>query len=368
MKTPENGMPLIRCTQKLLKDLPFPIVEIQNGQENSLLGDWHANLLIIERRKCVVFMNDKTFYSLFIPGLTKADFKRLPEIFLDKLLDNLDYCALSEYREKIISEYDGKIRFGKTNNKSVLGCLSDIKYAIHNAISRQGGLNHLNFKEVARYINAVPRHINNFHTATEVFIGALRGLTGKDIPIIPLTVYDEKLLETSMKGTSAKPRDAQVSEKNCEMSDLTHRRATVHDLPLIVELLAQDDLGTTRETLSKELDSRYLDAFDLINGDLGQYLMIVEHSDKIVATCHLTLMPSLTFMGSTRLQIEAVRVSMDTRGQGVGEWMIKQAIDYGKSQGATIIQLTTNKKRPRAKQFYERLGFKASHVGLKLLV
>ncbi len=150
------------------------------------------------------------------------------------------------------------------------------------------------------------------------------------------------------------------------MSDFTHRRATIQDLPRIVALLAQDDLGITRESLSQELDSRYGDAFERINGDSNQYLMVVERLGEVVASCHLTLMPSLTFKGSTRLQIEAVRVSMDARGQGVGKWMMKQAIEYGKSQGATIIQLTTNKERPRAKQFYERLGFSASHEGMKV--
>jgi ribosomal protein S18 acetylase RimI-like enzyme len=77
-------------------------------------------------------------------------------------------------------------------------------------------------------------------------------------------------------------------------------------------------------------------------------------------------MPSLTFTGQTRMQIEAVRVSEQFRGQKIGEWMMNAAINYGKSKGASIIQLTTNKKRLRAKKFYEKLGFEASHEGMKL--
>lgn len=71
--------------------------------------------------------------------------------------------------------------------------------------------------------------------------------------------------------------------------------------------------------------------------------MVVEGSGKIVATCHLTIMPSLIFTGSTRMQIEAVRVTEKYRGQKIGEWMMNAAIAYAKSKGATILQLTTNK-------------------------
>lgn len=147
---------------------------------------------------------------------------------------------------------------------------------------------------------------------------------------------------------------------------LTYRKASINDLKAIVLLLLEDELGQTREHLVDELDHCYLDAFYKIDIDSNQYLMIVESNSKIVATCHLTIIPSLTFQGSTRMQIEAVRVSEKYRGQKIGQWMIKSAIDYGQSKGASIVQLTTNKKRVNAKIFYERLGFEATHEGMKL--
>ncbi len=148
--------------------------------------------------------------------------------------------------------------------------------------------------------------------------------------------------------------------------DLQHRKAEMSDLAQIISLLAEDELGKDRETQSISLDQRYIDAFNLINQDPNQYLMVALKDNQIIATCHLTLMPSLTFIGSTRMQIEAVRVSEKLRGQKIGEWIINKAIEYAKSQGVKIIQLTTNIQRPRAKTFYEKLGFEATHVGMKL--
>ena len=147
---------------------------------------------------------------------------------------------------------------------------------------------------------------------------------------------------------------------------LTHRKATIHDLRAVIDLLLEDDLGQTRESKQPELDERYIHAWRQIDSDPNQYLMVVENNEEIIATSHLTIMPSLTFIGSTRMQIEAVRVVGKYRGQKIGGWMFAQAILYAKEHGASIIQLTTNKKRPKAKNFYETLGFESSHEGMKL--
>jgi N-acetylglutamate synthase-like GNAT family acetyltransferase len=150
------------------------------------------------------------------------------------------------------------------------------------------------------------------------------------------------------------------------MNNLIHRKARIADLPHIIELLLEDELGSTRESKSSAVHENYIKAFHKIDSDPNQYLMVVENGDEIIGTCHLSLMPSLTFIGSTRMQIEAVRVAGKYRGQKIGSWMFDQAISYAKEHDVSIIQLTTNKKRPKAKHFYEKLGFEASHEGMKL--
>ncbi len=147
---------------------------------------------------------------------------------------------------------------------------------------------------------------------------------------------------------------------------LTYRKATRADLRAIIFLLLQDELGKTRENLAAEIDQRYIDAFEKINTDPNQYLMVAELDRSVVGSCHLTIMPSLTFTGSTRMQIEAVRIHESYRRQKLGEQMLHEVIRYGKSQGASIIQLTTNKKRVEALKFYQRVGFESTHEGMKL--
>lgn len=148
--------------------------------------------------------------------------------------------------------------------------------------------------------------------------------------------------------------------------NLSYRKAKISDLNQIIDLLLEDELGQIRESKSVQRNESYTKAFHKIDSDPNQYLMVIENSNEIIATCHLTIMPSLTFTGSTRMNIEAVRVAGKYRGKKVGSWMFDQALLYAKEHDISIIQLTTNKKRPQAKRFYEKFGFEASHEGMKL--
>ena len=50
--------------------------------ENSFLGSWHANLISIDRRKCVLFANDKTLFNFLIPDVTRAQLREMDKLFL----------------------------------------------------------------------------------------------------------------------------------------------------------------------------------------------------------------------------------------------------------------------------------------------
>ncbi len=145
------------------------------------------------------------------------------------------------------------------------------------------------------------------------------------------------------------------------------RTALLNDLPEIIEMLSDDALGKTRENFQIPLPKSYLDAFHNINEDPNQELIVIENeSAEIIGTLQLTFIPYLTYQGGTRAQIEAVRIRKDQRGLGLGQKMFEWAIARARERKAHLLQLTTDKKRPDAIQFYEKLGFKASHEGMKI--
>ncbi|TMM53729.1 GNAT family N-acetyltransferase [Maribacter algarum] len=148
---------------------------------------------------------------------------------------------------------------------------------------------------------------------------------------------------------------------------MTIRRAKTKDITKIVEMLANDKLGELREDFQSPLADSYFEAFRNINNDQNQELMVItDELDKVIGTLQLSFIQYLTYQGGIRAQIEAVRIHKDFRGKGVGQKLFEWAIERAKEKGAHVVQLTTDKKRPEALNFYEKLGFKASHEGMKL--
>lgn len=148
---------------------------------------------------------------------------------------------------------------------------------------------------------------------------------------------------------------------------MNFRKATKNDVSAIVEMIADDELGKTRENFQIPLPSEYLVAFEKIDADENQDLIVVENEDfEIIGTLQLSFIQYLTYRGGIRAQIEAVRIRKDKRGFGIGKIMFEWAINRSKERNAHLLQLTTDKKRPKAIKFYEDLGFKQSHEGMKM--
>ena len=150
------------------------------------------------------------------------------------------------------------------------------------------------------------------------------------------------------------------------MTEPQFRRARRADLPAIVALLADDTLGQSREDPREPLDARYVTAFEAMDRDPGQFLMVVELDGAVVGCLQLSFIPGLSRLGMLRGQIESVRIAAGERGGGLGRAMFEWAIAACRERGCGLVQLTTDKTRPDALGFYTALGFVASHEGLKL--
>jgi GNAT superfamily N-acetyltransferase len=145
------------------------------------------------------------------------------------------------------------------------------------------------------------------------------------------------------------------------------RPATRNDVPAIVRLLASDPLGARREDYRDPLPEAYYTAFANIAADPNQELVVVtDASAAVIGTLQLSFIPYLTYRGGLRAQIEAVRIREDQRGRGRGRQLFTWAIERARERGAHLLQLTTDKQRPDAIRFYEQLGFRPSHEGMKL--
>ncbi len=144
------------------------------------------------------------------------------------------------------------------------------------------------------------------------------------------------------------------------------RSARQSDLADIIRLLADDDLGSTREVVSDPADARYLAAFAAIDADPNQLLAVAsDQAGRVIGCLQLSFLPGLSRAGMWRGQIESVRIAKDHRGSGLGSQFIEWAIARCAEHGCGLVQLTSDKTRVDSIRFYEKLGFVASHEGLK---
>ncbi|MDF1760463.1 MAG: GNAT family N-acetyltransferase [Coxiellaceae bacterium] len=148
--------------------------------------------------------------------------------------------------------------------------------------------------------------------------------------------------------------------------DVHFTEATQQDVEAIVSMLADDDLGSTRENYQLPLPESYLKAFDRIATNPNSHLIVAKSDEQVIAVAQIDFITYLTYQGGTRAQIEGVRVHKDFRSHGVGQQLFQHLIDLAKNHGCHMVQLTTNKQRPDAYRFYESFGFVNSHEGFKL--
>ncbi|MGR7026110.1 GNAT family N-acetyltransferase [Geodermatophilus sp. URMC 62] len=141
------------------------------------------------------------------------------------------------------------------------------------------------------------------------------------------------------------------------------RRATAADLPAVVALLADDPIAAGRETTDL---APYEAAFAAVDADPAHLLVVAEDGGTVVGTLQLTVIPGLARGGTLRAQVEGVRVAAALRRRGLGAAVLAWVADEARRRGATLVQLTTDKRRTDAHRFYERLGYVASHEGFEL--
>ncbi|MDH5785915.1 MAG: hypothetical protein OEZ16_09970 [Chromatiales bacterium] len=144
---------IIRCTQKLLKELR---ITPQDTDVVSEVGSWHANLLNFDRRKCVLFTHDMTLFSVFVAGLKRDDFDHIDHVFGQAMFKTLLLFDFSQQQIERMLDWSEHNSYTKTNNRSVLGSMKDMAFHIECVIADSGGLAHTDLADLHWRINRIP--------------------------------------------------------------------------------------------------------------------------------------------------------------------------------------------------------------------
>ena len=149
-------------------------------------------------------------------------------------------------------------------------------------------------------------------------------------------------------------------------NSISIRRARREDVDEIVAMLADDALGRARERIETPLPDSYFQAFEKLDADPNIKLVVAEEEGAVVGCLQLCILPGLSSQGASRGLIEDVRVDARRRSRGIGEQLVRWAVDEARAQGGKLVELLTHHTRVDAHRFYERLGFSRSHIGMTI--
>lgn len=142
------------------------------------------------------------------------------------------------------------------------------------------------------------------------------------------------------------------------------RDARPDDLEKLIALLDEDAI---REVAEDYTDlAPYAAALAEIVGADHSTVLVGEVDGEVVATAQVTWQRRMMYGAGLVCQIESVRVASRLRGRGLGGELIGWIVADARARGCSRVELTSNAKRLDARRFYERLGFTASHIGMKL--
>ena len=174
-----NKLILIRCTQKLAKELGTKsVTDVQS--EGDVLNEWYANLFKIGRRKCLLFVNPRTLYAFPILGVRKPDFLDFGKLFLKAfLLHMTEERILDEKLNERLHNYCAVV-IGKTNNRSTLGSMNDLIYHCEAEILDNGGLAECDPINIGRRINRIPFKANEWRFSVELMRDQIKALENRE--------------------------------------------------------------------------------------------------------------------------------------------------------------------------------------------
>lgn len=128
----------------------------EDEPKESYLGSWHANLIYIDRKKCLLFVNDKTLFNFIVPDISRAQIKELSNIFRVNLECVLAAEGVSpKAKTKIMSEYSS-IKYTNTNSKSILGSMNDLAFHYKYLIQSEGGVHSYAVPSIIKKLNHMP--------------------------------------------------------------------------------------------------------------------------------------------------------------------------------------------------------------------
>jgi hypothetical protein len=127
---------VVRCTKRLLDLLGGRAVRLTEFPPSE--DDWYANLLWIDRQKCVLLTHAGTLFAVFRAGVRSADLRPIGSYLVKAIETELRSEHLP--RDTFFEFAPHSVRLAKTASRSMLGFMNEMALELRYHVAHAGGL------------------------------------------------------------------------------------------------------------------------------------------------------------------------------------------------------------------------------------
>jgi hypothetical protein len=145
-------VPTIKCTAKLAKMMGVSLIPPETDSDN----DWHANVLVIDRLRYVLFCSDATRLCCLAGPVRKKDVQNLPARLMDALSATIRYEGFDEASINYCTRNLEGAKLAKTNSRSILGTMNDNEWHLKEHAFHAGGVGIIGTEALVKHVNHMP--------------------------------------------------------------------------------------------------------------------------------------------------------------------------------------------------------------------
>jgi hypothetical protein len=144
---------ILRCTRKLLVAIGSPVADPAPARDPE---DWYANLLWVDRRKCLLLTHAATLFTIFEADVTASSLRATRQLVTGLIgrelrREDLPAATFGDLEQQ-------EVLLAKTADRSILGCMNDMAFRCEHVIAEAGGLAGTDLDELNRSLR---RNINS---------------------------------------------------------------------------------------------------------------------------------------------------------------------------------------------------------------
>ncbi len=143
---------VIGATKKVQNEISYTIEDDKDYQDVPAIFQWHANIISIYNRKCLLLMNNETGLNLTLFDLREQQFEHLDSVIKGSLRQLLQALEVDQAIIDQMEQQSSQIVYTKTASRQILGMMNEMKSMVE-AKTEDQSYDEIDAVEINKFMN-----------------------------------------------------------------------------------------------------------------------------------------------------------------------------------------------------------------------